>query len=306
MLRNFGLKLLQTLVVLWAVITITFATTFLSPIDPAIAYAGQRATTQQLESARKKLGLDKPLPVQYLLYLGRVVRGDLGNSFVSGQNVRQLLLAQLPRTMALAGAAMLVQLIIGIPLGLMAALNRRGFLDRTILIATLLGVAAPAFVVGFILLYVFGFRLGWFPLGGSDKWNSIVLPAITLGVAGGAWYSRMLRSAALNILSEDYIRTARSKGLTESTVIFRHLLRNAIGPIITLIGLDLGVFLGGVLIIEKVFAWPGIGLQAWQGIEANDIPVVLGAVLVAAFFVTLLNLLADLLNALIDPRSKYA
>lgn len=305
MLRTLGLKLFQTLVVLWAVVTITFATTFLSPIDPAVAYAGQRATTQQLEQARKKLGLDQPLVVQYMRYLGRVARGDLGNSFVSGQNVRDLLLAQLPRTMALAGAAMVVQLLIGIPLGLLAALNRRGLLDRAILLTTLLGVAAPAFVVGFVLLYIFGFRLGWFPLGGADGFTSIILPALTLGVAGGAWYSRMLRSTALNILGEDYIRTARSKGLTEWTIVFRHLLRNAIGPIITLIGLDLGVFLGGVLIIEKVFAWPGIGLQAWQGIESNDVPMVLGAVLVAALFVTVLNLIADLLNAYIDPRSRY-
>jgi peptide/nickel transport system permease protein len=306
MLRTLGLKLLQTIAILWAVVTITFATTFLSPIDPAVSYAGQRATAEQIARARVVLGLDQPLPVQYVRYIGRVLQGDLGNSFVSGQNVRDLLLGQFPRTLALAAAAMVVQLLIGIPLGLLAALHRRRLLDRTILLVTLLGAAAPAFVVGFGLLYVFGYWLGWFPLGGADDWNSIVLPAVTLGVAGGAWYSRMLRSAALNILSEEYIRTARAKGLSERLVVFRHLLRNAIGPIVTLVGLDLGVFLGGVLIIEKVFAWPGIGLLAWQGIASNDVPVVLGAVLIAALFVTVLNLIADMVNAYLDPRTRYA
>ena len=305
MIRIAGLKLTQTVVVLWAVVTITFLATFMSPIDPAVSYAGQRATAQQLEEARRVLGLDQPLVVQYLRYLGRIVQGDFGNSFVSGQDVRDLLLSQLPRTMMLAGAAMLVQLGIGIPLGLLAALHRRELIDRTILIVTLLGVAAPAFVIGFVLLYIFGFRLGWVPLGGSDGWRAIILPALTLGVAGGAWYSRMLRSAALNILGEDYIRTARSKGLSERIVVFRHLMRNAIGPIITLIGLDLGVFLGGVLIIEKVFAWPGIGLLAWRGIETNDVPMVLGAVLIAALFITVLNLIADLMNTWIDPRTRH-
>ena len=263
MFRVAGLKLTQTIVVLWAVVMITFLATFMSPIDPAVSYVGQRATAQQLEEARV-LDLDQPVVVQYFRYLGRIVNGDFGNSFVSGQDVRDLLLSQLPRTMILAGAAMLVQLVIGIPPGLLAALHRRELIDRAILIATLLGVAAPAFVIGFVLLYVFGFRLGWVPLGGAEGWKSLILPALTLGVAGGAWYSRMLRSVALNILGEDYIRTARSKGLNERTVVSRHLMRNAVGPIITLIGLDLGVFLGGVLIIEKVFAWPGIGLLAWR------------------------------------------
>jgi peptide/nickel transport system permease protein len=298
-------RLLQMVAVLLAVVTVTFAATFMSPIDPAVAYSGQRATTAQIEEARERLGLDDSIAVQYVRYLGRVVRGDLGNSFVTGQDVRGLIADRLPRTAALAAAAMLVQLIIGVPLGLLAALRRREIADRAILLVTLLGVAAPSFVVGFVLLYVFGFRLGWLPLGGADEPLSVVLPAITLGFAGAAWYARMLRSTALNILGEDYVRMARSKGLSERAVVRRHVLRNAIGPIITMVGLDLGVFLGGLLIIEKVFAWPGIGLQAWQGIETNDMPVVLGTVLVAALFVTVFNLAADIANAYVDPRTRY-
>jgi peptide/nickel transport system permease protein len=298
-------RCLWTIVVLWAVATLTFAATFLSPIDPAIAFAGPKASKAQIASVRHEFGLDQPLYKQYGLYLGRLARGNLGTSFVSGQSVGSLIWSRILYTAALALAAMAVQLSLGIPLGLVAAVKRGTLTDRAILVLSLVGAAAPAFVVGFVLLYLLAFKLGWFPLGGSASVSALVLPAITLGVYGAAWYIRMLRSAALNILSEDYIRMARSKGIPERTILFRHVLRNAIGPIVTMIGLDLGVFLGGVLIIEKVFAWPGIGLQAWQAIQENDIPMVLGTVLVAALAVTVLNLLADIANAVIDPRTRY-
>ena len=156
-------------------------------------------------------------------------------------------------------------------------------------------------MLGFLLLYFLAFKLGWFPLGGSGSFQHLVLPALTLGVAGAAWYARMLRSTVLNILSEDYVRMARAKGLPERVVVCRHVLRNAISPIITMVGLDVGIFLGGVLVIERVFAWPGIGDQAWRAITFNDVPMVMGTVLFAAFFVTIFNLVADLVNAAIDP-----
>jgi peptide/nickel transport system permease protein len=305
MARYVARRLLWTVVVLWAVITVTFGATFLSPIDPAAVYAGQRATPAQIAQVRSEFGLDDPLPVRYARYVERLLRGDLGRSYVSRDHVRGQILGRLPKTAELAVVAMMIQLAIGLPLGLAAALRRRSYVDRGILFLTLLGVAAPSFVTGFVLLYVVGFRLGWLPLGGSASWSAVILPALTLGAAGGAWYARMLRSATLNILGEDYIRTARSKGLTERIVVARHVLRNAIGPIIVMVGLDLGVFLGGVLIIEKVFAWPGIGLYAWQALEQNDTPAVLGTVIAAAICITLLNLLADIANAVIDPRVRY-
>jgi peptide/nickel transport system permease protein len=295
-----------TVVVLWAIATLTFGAIFLSPIDPARSYAGARAPVQVVERVRVELGLDRPVYVQYERYFRRLLRGDLGQSFETEKPVLQSILGALPNTILLAFAALVVQVVIGIPLGLLAALRRGRLPDRSVLVLSLLGVATPTFVLGVLLLYFFAFRLAWFPLGGSGSFSHLVLPALTLGVGGSAWYARMLRSATLNILAEDYVRMARAKGLPERVVIGRHVLRNAIGPIVTMIGLDFGVFLGGVLVIEKVFGWPGIGQQAWLAISYNDIPMVMGTVIVAAFFVTFFNLLADVVNAAIDPRVTYA
>lgn len=299
-------RLLWTIFVLWAILTLTFGATFLSPIDPARSYAGLRATDQVIKRVREEFGLDDPLYVQYWRYLSRTVQGDLGRSYATGQPVREAIFDRLPETVVLALAAAIVQLAIGIPLGLLAALNWRTAIDRGILIFSLIGVVMPSFVLGFLLLYLFAFRLGWFPLGGSGSFHHLILPALTLGSAGAAWYARMLRSTALNILSENYVRMARAKGLSEHIVVGRHVLRNAISPIITMVGLDIGIFLGGVLVIERVFSWPGIGEQAWRAITFNDIPMVIGTVLFAAFFITIFNLLADLVNAAIDPRVQYA
>lgn len=298
-------RAISAIVVLWAVATVTFGATFLSPIDPGVAYSGLRATPEEIQETRERLGLDQPLHVQYGQYLARVGRGDLGTSFFSGLSVRDLIADRLPQTALLALAAVIVQFAVGVPLGLAAALRRGTGVDRAILIFSLAGVATPSFVLGFLFLYLLAFKLGAFPLGGSGSFKHLILPAVTVGIAGAAWYARMLRSTALNILGEDYIRMARAKGLPERVVILRHVLRNSLGPIIVMIGLDVGILLGGVLVIERVFSWPGIGLQAWQAIERNDIPMVMGTVLVAAFFVTMLNLLADLLNAALDPRIKF-
>ena len=306
MLYYIGRRLLWVVVVLWAIMTITFGATFLSPIDPAVSYAGQRATKAQVEHVREQFGLNDPIYVQYGRYLWRTVRGDLGKSYEYSTSVRQLVLDALPDTALLALAAIIVQIGLGVPLGLAAALRRGEGADRGILVFSLIGVVIPSFILGFLLLYIFGFKLGWLPLGGSGGFSNLVLPALTLGVAGAAWYARILRSTVLNILGEDYIGFARAKGLPERIIVWRHVLRNAISPLITMIALDFGVFLGGVLVIEKVFAWPGIGLQAWQAIQFNDVPMVMGTVLIAAFFITMLNLLADVVNAYVDPRIRYA
>jgi peptide/nickel transport system permease protein len=196
--------------------------------------------------------------------------------------------------------------VIGIPLGLIAALRRRTLVDRGILVFSLVGVVVPTFVLGFLLLYFLAFKLDVFPLGGSGSFMHVVLPALTLGIPAAAWYARMLRSTVLNITSEDYVRNARAKGLSERVVVQRHVMRNAVGPIITMVALDLGAFLGGVLVIEKVFGWPGLGEQTWRAVSNNDIPLIMGTVLVAAFFVAILNLIADVTNAAVDPRVKYA
>lgn len=298
-------RLAWAVVVLWAIATLTFTATFLSPIDPAKSFAGMRATKSQIQHVRHQFGLDKPIYQQYGRYLRRTVQGNLGTSYEYGTSVRHMIASALPNTALLAFSGLVVELLIGLPLGLLAGLSRGRFADRAVLAGSLVGVVVPSFVLGFVLLYLFAFRVGWFPLGGSGSFRALVLPAFTLGVAGGAWYARMLRSTVLNITGEDYVRLARAKGLPEHVIVRRHVLRNAVSPIVAMIGLDLGVFLGGVLIIERVFAWPGIGLQAWEAIEFNDIPVVMGTVLVAAAFIVLLNLVADVVNAMIDPRIRY-
>jgi peptide/nickel transport system permease protein len=299
-------RLAWTVVVLWAIVTLTFAATFLSPIDPARSYAGLRGSDQVVRQVRHDFGLDKPLLVQYGRYVERLAHGDLGHSFSTDEPVRSAIFARLPDTALLAFAGLVVEIVIGVPLGIAAALYRGRIADRMILLVSLVGVVTPTFVLGFLLLYELAFRLGWFPLGGDASLSSLLLPAVALGAAGSAWYARMLRSTVLNILGEDYVRMARAKGMPERVVILRHVLRNAVSPIVAMIGLDLGVFLGGVLVVERVFAWPGIGSQAWQAIQFNDIPMVMGTVLIAAFFVTIFNLVADIVNAAIDPRAKYA
>jgi peptide/nickel transport system permease protein len=294
------------LVVILAITIITFGVTYLSPVDPARLYAGLRATHQQYELARRTLGLDQPLPVQYIRYLDRLLHGNLGHSFSSGEPVLSMVLSRLPATLELAAAGLIVEVAIGLPLGFLAAVRWQRPADRLILSGSLFGVVVPQFVLGFLLLYFLAFKLPIFPLGVSTSLPALVLPALALGLPGAAWYARMVRSSVLNVLGEDFIRNCRAKGLREWAILMRHVFRNAAGPAITMIGLDFGIFLGGVLVVEQVFGWPGIGQQAWNAISANDIPVVLGTVIVAATAVVIFNLVADIANAFLDPRIRYA
>lgn len=305
MARYVAGRVAWTVVVLWAVVTLTFGATFLSPIDPARSYSGMRAPEEVVERVRQEFGLNEPVWTQYGRYLKRLVQGDLGISIANDASVLDAILDRFPSTAVLALAAAIVQLSLGIPLGIAAALTQRSALDRAVLWVSLLGIVTPTFVLGFLLLYFLAFQLELFPLGGGSSFHALILPALTIGVPGAAWYARMLRSALLNILGEDYVRLARAKGLPERVVVLRHVLRNALGPIVVMIGIDLGTLLGGVLVIERVFAWPGIGDQAWRAITFNDVPMVMGTVIFAAFFVTLFNLLADLVNAALDPRIRY-
>ncbi len=299
-------RLAWTIVVLWAIATLTFGAIFLSPIDPAHVYAGSRASEQVVERVREDFGLNDSIVVQYGRYMGRLVQGDLGTSFFTGKPVLTSTVDRLPRTVLLAGAAAFVMLVLGIPMGIIAALRPRSLVDRFIMGFSLVGAVIPTFVLGLLLLYFLAFKMDLFPLGGSGSFGHIILPALTLGIPGAAWYARMLRSTILNITSEDYVRNARAKGMPQRIVVGRHVMRNAIGPIITMIALDLGVFFGGVLVIEKVFGWPGLGELAWRAVGSNDIPVIMGTVLIAACFIVLLNLVADLVNAAVDPRVAYA
>lgn len=297
-------RLSASFMILVGVTIVTFGLTFLIPADPVAMIAGRTSTPQVREQIRVQLGLDKPLPVQYLAYVTRLAQGDLGRSYARKSDVGPLIASRLPPTLLLMFGAIMAELLIGLPAGLYAASRRGKAGDKTAMILSFLSISTPQFVLGLSLLYVFAYLLSWAPLGGYGTFSHLVLPALTLGLAGGGWYSRMMRSSMIEVLQQDYIRTARAKGMPEWRVLLRHGLRNAILPIIAMIGLDVGIFMSGVVVVENVFGWPGIGQLMWQAIQSLDIPIIMGVTLVAAVFIVLGNLLADMIAPLVDPRIR--
>ena len=283
---------------------ITFTLSFLIPADPVRMLAGRSATQETVESIRHELGLDRPYPVQYLNYLSRLAKGDLGRSYKQKTQVTELILSRFPATLLLMVGAIFFELLIGIPAGIYAASRRGQRADNAAMILSFVGVSAPQFVVGLLLLYVLAHQLGLFPLGGYGSFRHLILPAFTLGITGGGWYSRMMRSSMVDVLRQDYIRTSRAKGVHEIKVVLVHALRNAILPVIAMIGLDIGFFMSGAVVVESVFGWPGIGQLAWQAIQVIDIPIIMGVTLVAAVSIVIGNFLADLVMPLVDPRLR--
>lgn len=297
-------RLLGALGVVFGVATISFIMVFLMPGDAARMYAGPRAPEETVQRIRELWGLDQPLPVQYVRYLGRAIQGDLGNSTRDNRPVLRAVLERVPATAQLALAGLFVELIIGVPLGILAALRPGSWFDQVATAVSLIGISIPSFALGLVLLYVFGFLLQVFPLGGYGSPIHLVLPAITLGIGGTAFYARVLRNNLLEVMGEDFIRTANAKGLRPRTVLTRHTLRNALLPTVTLAGLDLALLLGGVVVIEAVFGWPGIGLQAFNAIRNQDTPMIMGTVLFASIAVVAINLIVDFLYAALDPRVR--
>ena len=294
----------QSLFILLGVTIITFSLSFLIPADPVRMLAGRSATPQAVENIRHQLGLDKPVPVQYFKYLGGLVQGDMGRSFKQKTEVSTLILSRLPATLLLMLGAIFCELIIGIPAGIIAAVRRGRKSDNGFMIMSFLGVSAPQFVVGLLMIYFFAYKLNWLPLGGYGTLAHLVLPALTLGITGGGWYSRMMRSSMIEVLLQDYIRTAREKGVSPFRVVMVHGLRNAVLPIIAMIGLDIGFFMAGAIVVESVYGWPGIGQLAWQAIQVIDIPIIMGVTIVAAISIIIGNFLADLVMPLVDPRLR--
>ncbi|MBB3657795.1 peptide/nickel transport system permease protein [Rhizobium sp. BK650] len=297
-------RLIQAALILLGVAAITFVLLYALPADPARMIAGRSATAQTVANIRHELGLDQPLLVQFSTYLTNLLRGDLGRSYAQKTEVWTLIAARLPATLVLMAAGILVEAVLGLTLGTIAAMRRGGFGDRLVMTASFVGVSAPQFVVALLLLYVFAVTLGWLPMSGYGTPAHIVLPASTLGVLGAGWYARMVRSAMIDVLNQDYVRTARSKGLSSRRIIFRHALPNAILPIIAMIGIDIGQFMSGVVVVEAVYGWPGIGQLAWQAIQQVDIPIIMGVTLTSALAIVIGNLLADLVAPLIDPRIR--
>lgn len=297
-------RLVQMALILLGVAAITFVLLYALPADPARMVAGRSATAQTVANIRRELGLDQSLPVQFWSYLSNLLQGNLGRSYAQKTEVATLIMARLPATLTLMFSGIVVEVMLGLTLGTIAAVRRGGFVDRLVMMASFVGVSAPQFVVALLLLYVFAATLGWFPMSGYGTFSHVVLPAATLGVLGAGWYARMVRSAMIDVLNQDYVRTARAKGLSSRRITFRHALPNAVLPVIAMIGIDIGQFMGGVVVVEAVYGWPGIGQLAWQAIQQVDIPIIMGVTLTSALAIILGNLVADLIAPVIDPRIR--
>ncbi len=291
--------------VIWGVSTLVFLFLYLIPGDPIEIMLGETAQAADKALLRHELGLDRPVHLRYLDFLGGLVRGDLGSSFYFKQKVLSTILERYPATLELALAAMVVAILIAVPLGIISAIKQYSLIDNTSMFLALVGVSMPNFWLGPLLILIFSLHLNLLPVSGREGLASLILPAITLGTALAAILSRMTRASMLEVIREEYITTARAKGLKEKVVILRHALRNALIPIITIIGLQSGALLSGAIITETIFSWPGIGRLLIQAIETRDYPLVQGCILVISFSYVLVNLLTDILYAYVDPRIRY-
>jgi peptide/nickel transport system permease protein len=327
-------RIAYVLPVLLGVVTVVFLALRLIPGDPAIALAGEKASAEQIEQMREALGLNRPLPVQYVEFIGRLASGDLGRSIRTGGDIRQELIENFAPTIELSIAALLIALAVGLPAGILAALRRRTPIEYGTMIGSLVGISMPVFWIGLMLIYWLGARAAWFPLSGTASagldiparthfytidglltgdvavlgdvlWH-LVLPAITLSTITMAIVSRMARSSMLEVLGSDYLVTARAKGLSARTVVLRHALKNALIPVVTVIGLQLGALLSGAVLTETVFGRVGVGRYVLNAITARDYPVVQATVIVVALFVVIISLVVDLVYAILDPRIRYA
>ena len=290
---------------LFAVFTVVFLATHLAPGCPALLLAGDDATPEAIAAIKKELGLDQPLHVQYVRFLGRVLQGDLGYSLRTRRTVISEIMSRYPATLELAGLSLLLATTVGVTAGVISAVKQNSVYDNICMVGSLFGIAAPVFWLGLMLMLVFSVYLGWLPTVGRGDFSHIVLPAITLGAASTAVIARMTRSCMLEVLQQDYIRTARSKGLKERVVINKHALKNALIPVVTVIGLRFGVLLGGAVLTETVFAWPGVGRLLVDAIFWRDYPLIQGGVLLIATTFIIINLIVDISYSFLDPRIQY-
>ena len=276
------------------------------PGDPVrIMYAQWQASPEQIEAVRQNLGLDKPVYTQYWMFLKRVSKGDLGRSIQGDQPVASILATRFPPTLLLATASLLIATLIGLSLGFIAAYKRGSIVDVGAMVAAIVGVSIPHFWLGMMLLFAFSLKLGWLPVAGSDL-RTLVLPAVTLGLANAAILARLTRSAMIDIFDQDFVRTARAKGLPRSVVLYRHALRAGLVPIVSMMGLQFAYMMGGAIVVENVFAWNGIGRLAIEAVFARDYPVIQGFILVFATVVVLVSVVIDILYAWLDPRIRYS
>ncbi|HNP70312.1 MAG TPA: ABC transporter permease [Kouleothrix sp.] len=299
-------RLFQAIPVLIGISLLTFAMLHLVPGDPVEIFAGDKPLTpERAAEIRHQLGLDRPLYVQYLDYAGNALRGNLGVGLRSQRPVVDSIREALPSTLELTAVALLLAVVVGVTLGIIAAVAHGSWLDTIAMGFAMVGVSVPVFYSGLLLILFFSFRLGWLPATGQGGFERLVLPSIALGLASAAALARLVRSSMLEVLSQEYVVTARAKGLTEAGVVLRHALKNAMIPTVTLLGLQLGALLGGAVVTETIFSRPGIGRLAVEAIGNRDFPLIQGTVLFAAVAYVLVNLVVDMLYAVLDPRIRY-
>mgnify|MGYP001402952868 FL=1 len=307
-------RLLLAVPVLFGVSVLVFAVLHLAPGDPAAIMLGAQATKEDVERLHRDLGLDEPLAIQYVRWISRVAHGDLGRSIPLGREVLPEVLLRFKATLLLTAGALAIAILLGLAAGIVSAVKQYTWLDRISMGVAVTGVSLPVFWTGIMLIIVFALQLQWFPSSGMSSpygsglgdvlWH-LVLPAVTLGTASAAALARLTRSSVLEIIRQDYVRSARAKGLAERAVIGRHVLKNAVNPIITVLGLQVGFLLGGAILTETVFSWPGLGSMMVRAIQARDYPLVQGGVLLIATTFVVVNLVVDLLYAVFDPRIRY-
>lgn len=305
MLRYIIKRILSAIPVLFIVITAVFFAFKMIPGDPAIMYAGEQADPETLERVRHELGLDRPVLTQYALYISRLVRGDMGKSFIVKKPVAGEVFYRFQNTLKLSVVAIIIAIILGIAFGLVSAVKYETGVDYFLTVVSISGISIPVFWLAMLLMYVFSIQLKLLPMAGSASWKNYIMPATCLAAYSVAFITRMTRSALLELVGDDFVRTARAKGVKERIVLFRHILKNALIPIITVVGLRFGYMLGGAIITETVFAWPGMGRLLVTSVKHRDIPMIQGCLLVFAVSFVLVNLIVELLYGIVDPRVRY-
>jgi peptide/nickel transport system permease protein/oligopeptide transport system permease protein len=298
-------RVLAVIPVLFLISFLTVAMLRLAPGDPAATLAGEFATPQQIQAIRHDLRLDRSIPVQYALFLRDLFHGNLGRSLKTNRLVTDEIRTRLPHTIKLALAALFFSVTLGVTVGIISAVRQNTVLDHIVMIGVITGYSFPSFWAGLLLILFFGVKLGWLPFIGDESPKNLILPALTLGLQPAAVLARLTRASMIEVLHLDYIRTAWAKGLRERVVVMGHALRNALIPLVTVIGLEIGGLLGGAVITETIFAWPGIGTLAVTAINSRDYPVVQGVVLMATVIFVLINLLVDIVYGFLDPRIRY-
>lgn len=306
MLTFLSRRLLLALPTLFGVLTVVFLLLYVAPGDPVQAMVGEQADSATVARLRRELKLDAPLPVQFGHYVAGIAQGDLGRSYITNRRIVDDIAERFPKTLLLAGSAMTIAILLGVSIGVACAVKPNGWFDRLALGFTYVGISFPVYWVGLLLIVLFAVTLRWLPASGYGSFKYLILPAITLGMRSIAYLARITRSSMLEVFGADHIRTARAKGLSESAVRWRHALRNALIPVVTVIGLDFGAYLTGSILTETIFSWPGIGRYVVQAISKRDLPAVQGAVLFLSVVFVMVNILTDLAYQRVDPRVRHA